>query len=203
MADEKPAPKNARKKSSRRRAAAKKTGVRPSTAIKAGGGKAASKQRGAKASAKTVAGKKISARKPVPIKTARVGKRAVLPPLPPPPTAPLKSTRSPARRASRAKAMVRDTSVRKTGLAICEITACTEAALREKLRLAAPYIEIWMTRTEAAGAEQDAPTPEAAFVRIWQWLNLEVALEDGRTVTTALIDEFLAEERERHRQVGE
>jgi hypothetical protein len=150
MADKKPGPREAGTKSSSVRKARKKS----STVNGAAARKVAAKQtapRDAKAVAKSIVVKKIAARKPVPIKKARVGKRAVLPPLPPPPTAPLKWARSPARQGSRAKAAARN-KVARRGLK-AEIASCTEAALREKLRLAAPYVAIWL------GAAKRTPKP--------------------------------------------
>jgi hypothetical protein len=177
-------------KHSVKRSKAKKAGSRKS-ARKAGAKESAAKQ----APRSAVVFKKIATRKPVPIKKARVGKRAVL--LPPPPTVSLKATRSPVRRASRAKALLRNKGAVKTNPATCEIAVCTEAALREKLRLAAPYVELWLSRHK--GEPSDAPTPEAAFVRIWQWLTLEAKLDDHRVVTGELVQAFFAEEAQRLR----
>jgi hypothetical protein len=182
MADETP---EERKKAAGKKASKKKSAKKP---VK----KAASKPeaRGTGGAAKRFVGKKIATRKPVPIKTARVGKRAVLPRLPPPPTMPLKSRRSPARRASRVNALLRNKGAVKTSPAVCEGGVCTEAALREKLRLAAPYVEIWLSRRDSEAL--DAAT--AAFVRIWQWLTLEAMLDDRRIVTLDLLDALFAEE---------
>jgi hypothetical protein len=174
-------------KHSAKRSKAKKAGSKKS-ARKAGAKKLAAKQ----APRSAVAVKKMATRKPVPIKKARVGKRAVLPPLPPPATVLLKATRSPVRRASRTQALLRNKGAVKTSPATCEIAVCTEAALREKLRLAAPYVELWLARHEIESS--DAPTPEAAFVRIWQWLTLEARLDDRRVVTGELIQALFAEE---------
>jgi hypothetical protein len=147
------------------RAAAKKTALKKAVTKKA-----------AKAAAKTVAAKKV-ARKSVPIKTARVSKRARLPPLPPP----------------RAKVLGRGKGSAKTK-AVCEIPACTEIVLRQKLRLAAPYLELWLAQ-RAQPDEADGATPEAAFVRIWQWLMLEATLEASHVVITPdLVEKLYAEE---------
>lgn len=147
-----------------------------------------------KAAAKPASAKKVAARKSVPIKTARVSKRALLPPLPPPPTSPLKAARSAARHPSRAKALGR-AKVAKTGRAVFEIPACTEVVLRQKLRLAAPYVELWLVQRENVLVEADGLTPEAAFVRIWQWLMLEATLEGGRVmITPDLVEKLFAEE---------
>ncbi len=195
MADKKPGRNKAARKSFKRKTAAKKAGAKNSSEKQTAAKKVASKQvltRSMKVAAKRSVSKSVSARKPVPIKTARVGKRAILPPLPPPPTAPLKSTRSPARRSSRAKPPVRSNA--KASLPVGEIGACTEAALREKLRLAAAYVAVWLARRESESFVPDLPSPEAAFVRIWQWLTLEATLEDRRIVSADLVAALFAEE---------
>ncbi len=64
--------------------------------------------------------------------------------------------------------------------------------LRQKLRLAAPYVELWLVQKENVLVEADGLTPEAAFVRIWQWLMLEAALEGGQVVITPdLVEKLL------------
>jgi hypothetical protein len=136
--------------------------------------------------------KKMATRKPVPMKKARVGKRAVLPPLPPPPAVLLKAARSPVRRASRVKALLRNKGAVKASAAVSGVAHCTEAALREKLRLAAPYVELWLSRGDCEPS--DAPSPEAAFVRIWQWLTLETMLDDRRAINGELIKALFVEE---------
>ena len=148
--------------------------------------------KGTKSAIKSSAIKKIPARKSVPIKKARVSKRALLPPLPPPASA-RKTARSLARSPSRTKALGRA----KTGgmsKSVHEIPACTEVVLRQKLRLAAPYIELWLMLKDGARV-QEGTTPEAAFVRIWQWLMLAAALEGSRVVITPdLVQKLFAEE---------
>ncbi len=141
------------------------------------------------AKAKSIAFK-VSARKPVAIKRARVGKRAILPRLPPPQTVLLKA-RNQGRRASRVKALLRNKGAVKAGAAAREVAVCTEAVLREKLRIAAPYVELWLSRRDRSAF--DAPSPEAAFVRIWQWLTLEAVLDDRRIVTADLINALFAD----------
>lgn len=128
-------------------------------------------------------GKKAVARKSVSIKTARVSKRAVLPPLPPPSLFAAQAKRSAARISSRAKVLGRARAV-KTGKAVFDIPACTEAELRQKLRLAAPYLELWLARASESSLETGAATSEAAFVRIWQWLMLEATLDGSHVVIT-------------------
>ncbi len=176
------------------RASAKKRAVPAKAAKKPVAKKVAAKASAKKTATKPAAAKNITARKSVPIKTARVSKRALLPPLPPPPTSPLKAARSGARAVSRATAHSRSKS-RKAGRALFEIPACTEVVLRQKLRLASPYVELWLAQRESVLVEIDGLTPEAAFVRIWQWLMLEATLEGGRVVITPdLVEKLFAEE---------
>jgi hypothetical protein len=183
MTDDKSKRRGSRKPASR---AAKKTRV---SAKK----KNPTKKVAAKSAAKSLTAKKIGARKSVPIKTARVSKRALLPPLPPP-VVPLQAKRSAARVPSRAKVLGRARAV-KTGKAVFDIPVCTESVLREKLRLAAPYLELWLSRAEEAETKGDASTPEAAFVRLWQWLMLEATLEGSDVVITpGLVEKLFAEE---------
>jgi hypothetical protein len=184
MADKKRGAKRSSKLAGKKVASRKPAG-------KAGLKKSAAKQAPRGVKARSLVLKKLSTRKPVPIKTARVGRRAVLPPLPPPSTMLLKA-RSSVRRGSRGKALLRNKGAVKASRAACEAAVCTEALLREKLRLAAPYIKLWLARHDRETL--DAPTPEAAFVRIWQWLTLEAMLEDRRIVTADLIDALFAEE---------
>lgn len=95
---------------------------------------------------------------------------------------------------SRAKVLGR-MRVMKAGKAAFDIPACTETVLRQKLRLAAPYLELWLARVNVPAAEADALTPEAAFVRIWQWLMLEATLDGSHVVITPdLVEKLLAEE---------
>lgn len=182
MADNKPKQRKSKKPTSR---AAKKTRVPAKK-------KTPVKKTAARSAAKTLSGK-VGARKSVPIKTARVSKRALLPRLPPP-VASSQAKRSAARVPSRAKVLGRARAVR-SSKAVFNIPACTELALREKLRLAAPYLQLWLARASAPANEADSLTPEAAFVRIWQWLMLEAVLEGSHVVITPdLVQKLFAEE---------
>ncbi|HEY0144919.1 MAG: hypothetical protein WDN29_05075 [Methylovirgula sp.] len=182
--------KTARRAAVKKRAATKKKPASKKPILKKSIAKKAAAKR-AKSTAKSPAAKKIPARKSVPIKKARVSKRAFLPPLPPPASA-RKTPRSPARSPSRAKALGRAKtgSISKT---VCEIPACTEGVLRQKLRLAAPYVELWLA--QKVSTPEDETTPEAAFVRVWQWLMLAAALEGSHVVITPdLVQKLFAEE---------
>jgi hypothetical protein len=83
----------------------------------------------------------------------------------------------------------------KAGAAVFDIPACTEAVLRQKLRLAAPYLELWLARVSAPAVEAEVATPEAAFVRIWQWLMLAATLDGSHVVITPnLVEKLFIEE---------
>lgn len=168
---------------SKRRATKKKPAARaarkPNVSAKK---KTSAKNVVVKKAAKTPA-KKVAARKSVSIKTARVSKRALLPPLPPPSLFSAQAKRSAARVPSRAKVLGRARAM-KTGKAVFDIPACTEAELRQKLRLARPYLELWLVQANESSLETGAATSEAAFVRIWQWLMLGATLEGSHVVIT-------------------
>jgi hypothetical protein len=181
--------KTARKAAAKKRAAAKKKPAAKKPVLKKSVAKKSAAKR-AKSAAKSIAAKAVPARKSVPIKKARVSKRALLPPLPPPASA-RKTARSPARVPSRAKALGRAKT--SNGKSVHEIPACTEVVLRQKLRLAAPYVELWLT--QKVSTPENETTPEAAFVRIWQWLMLAAALEGSHVVITPdLVQKLFAEE---------
>ena len=73
----------------------------------------------------------------------------------------------------------------------------TEAGLRLNVRVGVQYLAAWLG---AAGAVplynlmEDAATAEISRTQIWQWLHHQATLDDGRPVTTALVDRILAEE---------
>jgi hypothetical protein len=60
--------------------------------------------------------------------------------------------------------------------------------LRQKLRLAAPYLELWLAQANESATEADESTPVAAFVRIWQWLMLRrlstAAMSSSRRISS-------------------
>jgi malate synthase len=50
---------------------------------------------------------------------------------------------------------------------------------------------------------EDAATAEISRTQIWQWLHHRATLDDGRTVTRALVEQCISEEFERVRaEVG-
>lgn len=79
----------------------------------------------------------------------------------------------------------------------------TEEGLRTNIRVGVQYIEAWLRGNGAVplyNLMEDAATAEISRTQIWQWLHHGVALEDGRTVTRALVDDLLADEMARLRE---
>ncbi len=73
----------------------------------------------------------------------------------------------------------------------------TEAGLRENLRVGVRYLEAWLSGRGAVPLNnlmEDAATAEISRAQVWQWIRHAARLEDGRTVSEALVRELLAEE---------
>lgn len=82
----------------------------------------------------------------------------------------------------------------------------TEQGLRLNLNVGIQYIESWLRGTGAAAIHnlmEDAATAEISRSQVWQWVQQGARLQDGRTVTPALVRQLIDEEMERiHRAVG-
>ncbi len=79
----------------------------------------------------------------------------------------------------------------------------TEAGLRHNIRVGIQYVEAWLGGLGAVpiyNLMEDAATAEISRTQIWQWLKHRAALDDGRTVTRALVQQLIAEELVRVRQ---
>jgi malate synthase len=79
----------------------------------------------------------------------------------------------------------------------------TEAGLRHNIRVGIQYVEAWLGGQGAVpiyNLMEDAATAEISRTQIWQWLKHRATLEDGRTVTRALVEQLIAEELVRVRQ---
>ncbi|HET9719549.1 MAG TPA: malate synthase A [Solirubrobacteraceae bacterium] len=85
--------------------------------------------------------------------------------------------------------------------------AITERCLRNDIAVGFRYISFWLSGRGAAGINnlmEDAATAEICRSQIWQWIHHERTLEDGRTITPALVRQMLDEEMDAIRQeVGE
>jgi malate synthase len=75
--------------------------------------------------------------------------------------------------------------------------AITEAGLRNDVSVGFQYISFWLGGRGAAGINnlmEDAATAEISRSQLWQWIRHGARLEDGRTVTAALVRQVLDEE---------
>ena len=73
----------------------------------------------------------------------------------------------------------------------------TEAGLRANINVGIQYISSWLRGNGAAaiyGLMEDAATAEISRSQVWQWIRHSAALEDGRTVTPALVRELATQE---------
>ena len=82
----------------------------------------------------------------------------------------------------------------------------TEAGLRHNLRVGLQYIEAWLGGLGCVPIYhlmEDAATAEICRMQVWQWVFHHATLEDGRTVTPALVRDWMTEELARVRtEVG-
>jgi malate synthase len=79
----------------------------------------------------------------------------------------------------------------------------TEAGLRHNIRVGIQYLEAWLAGQGAVpiyNLMEDAATAEISRTQIWQWLRHRATLDDGRTVTPALVEQLVAEEFDRVRE---
>jgi len=83
----------------------------------------------------------------------------------------------------------------------------TEAGLRSNVNVAIQYISSWLRGNGAAGIDgmmEDAATAEIARSQVWQWVRHGAQLDDGRTITAALVRELETSELEQIReQIGD
>ena len=73
----------------------------------------------------------------------------------------------------------------------------TENGLRHNIRVGVQYLEAWLGGQGAVpiyNLMEDAATAEISRTQIWQWITHAAALDDGRVVTRALVQQFIAEE---------
>jgi malate synthase len=69
----------------------------------------------------------------------------------------------------------------------------TEEGIRKNINVGILYIESWLSGNGAAALYnlmEDAATAEISRTQIWQWLKSEVMLENGRTFTRPMYDEY-------------
>jgi len=73
----------------------------------------------------------------------------------------------------------------------------TEAGLRHNIRVGIQYLEAWLGGQGAVpiyNLMEDAATAEISRTQIWQWIKHGAALDDGRIVTRAMVQQWIAEE---------
>ena len=73
----------------------------------------------------------------------------------------------------------------------------TEAGLRRSIGVGLRYLESWLRGTGCVPIDnlmEDAATAEICRAQIWQWVRHGAALDDGRTVTRALVRSMLDDE---------
>jgi malate synthase len=83
----------------------------------------------------------------------------------------------------------------------------TEAGLASNVNVGIQYISSWLRGNGAAaiyGMMEDAATAEIARAQVWQWVHHGAQLEDGRTITPALVRELETSELEKVRaEIGD
>jgi malate synthase len=73
----------------------------------------------------------------------------------------------------------------------------TEAGLKQNVAVGLGYVEAWLRGIGCVplfNLMEDAATAEISRAQLWQWVHHHAILEDGRAVTTALIEQTIADE---------
>ena len=73
----------------------------------------------------------------------------------------------------------------------------TEEGLRKNINVGMQYIAAWLSGNGAAAINnlmEDAATAEISRTQVWQWLHNQASLDDGRSITEAVVLELLEEE---------
>jgi malate synthase len=79
----------------------------------------------------------------------------------------------------------------------------TETGLRHNIRVGIRYLEAWLGALGCVpiyNLMEDAATAEICRTQVWQWLHHAAQLNDGRTVTRALVSPLIDDELDRIRQ---
>lgn len=91
--------------------------------------------------------------------------------------------------------------VRVTAAALLDVASTpggiTEAGLRDNIGVGLRYLAAWLSGAAAVAINnlmEDVATAEIARSQVWQWVHHAVALDDGRTVTAALVEELIDQE---------
>jgi malate synthase len=73
----------------------------------------------------------------------------------------------------------------------------TEAGLRQNLNVGVRYLAAWLGGAGCVpifNLMEDAATAEISRTQVWQWVRHQKTLQDGRTITRALVATIQAEE---------
>ena len=73
----------------------------------------------------------------------------------------------------------------------------TEAGARENIRVGVQYLAAWLGGKGAVplyNLMEDAATAEICRTQLWQWLKFEAPLDDGRSLTRDLFEQWFDEE---------
>ncbi|WP_400164354.1 malate synthase A [Brevibacillus sp. TJ4] len=80
----------------------------------------------------------------------------------------------------------------------------TETGLRTNINVGIQYIEAWLRGSGAVPIHnlmEDAATAEISRAQVWQWIrHPRGVLEDGRTITLAMVQQWVSEEMQAQRQ---
>jgi malate synthase len=73
----------------------------------------------------------------------------------------------------------------------------TEAGLKQNVAVGLGYVEAWLRGIGCVplfNLMEDAATAEISRAQLWQWVHHHAKLEDGRAVTTELVEKTIADE---------
>jgi len=73
----------------------------------------------------------------------------------------------------------------------------TAAGLKQNVAVGLGYVEAWLRGIGCVplfNLMEDAATAEISRSQLWQWVHHHAVLEDGRPVTTALVEQTIADE---------
>ncbi len=73
----------------------------------------------------------------------------------------------------------------------------TEAGLKQNVAVGLGYVEAWLRGIGCVplfNLMEDAATAEISRAQLWQWVHHNAKLEDGRAVTTALVEKTIDDE---------
>ena len=83
----------------------------------------------------------------------------------------------------------------------------TEKGLRDNIKVGMQYTEAWLSGNGCVplyNLMEDAATAEISRSQLWQWLNHQSILDDGRSITKDLLEELFSDEfKNIEREVGE